>query len=193
MNGHERLFQRHNSQLKFSLGGTCYRWLRCFSLLYSLITSIPGDVSCLLFWFFIKHSQLHVLSEKKKKMEKGFVTGVVRNRKINTSAIQARVRGSSFSGEEDQSKYTEISNFMNKICCSFFLRIHKFQFEWALSFHIMLCIVALVPFSFSGSIWSGSIALILWLVYNGNCFNQFDVIADRNFYFWVRSCFIRSS
>ncbi|CAM9495904.1 unnamed protein product [Choristocarpus tenellus] len=48
-----------------------------------------------------------------------------------------------------------------------FLRLHKFVFQWELTFHFSLCILSIaIPFALSGSPWLAAPPLLLWCFYN---------------------------
>lgn len=54
----------------------------------------------------------------------------------------------------------------NSIFRKFHLRVHKFTFQWELALHLVICIMSLTPFFFTGKRSYSLIPISVWLFYN---------------------------
>ena len=54
----------------------------------------------------------------------------------------------------------------NSIFKKFSLRVHKFAFQWELAIHLVVCIISLAPFFFTGRRVFSLLPISVWLFYN---------------------------
>ena len=54
----------------------------------------------------------------------------------------------------------------NSLFRKFNLRVHKFTFQWELAIHLLVCILSLTPFFFTGRRVYSLFPIFVWLFYN---------------------------
>ena len=57
-------------------------------------------------------------------------------------------------------------NFKNSFLRKVNMRVHKFQFQWDLVLHLLICLFSLTPFLFTGERMVAILPLSVWLFYN---------------------------
>lgn len=100
-------------------------------------------------------------------MDVNLLSGVVRNRKVN--ARNLGLEPSMFEEHAIASQMAPRSipqTIWDALCGKFFLRAHKFTFEWEFAVHVILCMVSLAPFVFSGDPRWAALPLSVWAFYN---------------------------
>lgn len=100
------------------------------------------------------------------------LSGVVRNRKVHAASIvQEPVASEDHAAGALLAPGTLRQTVWDAMCGKFFLRAHKFTFEWELAFHLIICMVSLAPFALSGDPRWMALPMSVWGFYNGACSN----------------------
>jgi hypothetical protein len=100
------------------------------------------------------------------------LSGVVRNRKMHAASIvQEQAASEDYAAAALLAPGSLRQTVWDAMCGKFFLRAHKFTFEWELAFHLIICMVSLAPFALSGDPRWMALPVSVWGFYNGACSN----------------------
>ena len=100
------------------------------------------------------------------------LSGVVRNRKMATPHHRhSKIRDEGDDGGGQHGPRTFIARVWgyvpgNRILANIKIRAFKFEFKWDVFVFIMIAMLSLVPFFFTGSRWASVLPMSVWAIYH---------------------------